>query len=91
LPTSFANRKTRPVFPGAPPPKALARCRLPVLLIHGSDDRFVPVEMTYENYRACSAPKDLVIVPGADHGMSHFTEKDRYEQTVLEFWKKYDQ
>ena len=70
--------------------EALKNSKVPVLFAHGTDDHFVPVEMTYENYRACSAPKDLVIVPGADHGMSHFTEKERYEQAVLDFWKKYD-
>lgn len=69
---------------------ALKNSKVPVLLAHGTDDHFVPVEMTYENYRACTAPKYLVIVPGADHGMSHFMEKERYEQAVLDFWRRYD-
>ena len=46
--------------------------KLTLLLIHGTDDHFVPVEMTYENYTACAGPKKLLIVPGADHGMSYF-------------------
>lgn len=70
---------------------ALKHSKVPVLLAHGTEDHFVPVEMTYENYRACTAPKHLLIVPGADHGMSHFTEKERYEQAVLDFWRRYDQ
>lgn len=69
---------------------ALKNSKVPVLLAHGTDDHFVPVEMTYENYRACNSPKHLVIVPGADHGMSHFREKERYEQAVLDFWQRYD-
>jgi len=69
---------------------ALARCRVPVLFIHGSDDTFVPVEMTYENYRACAAPKELLIVPGAGHGMSYLQETKRYQQTLLRFWERYD-
>ncbi len=70
--------------------EAMKECKVPVLFIHGSDDKFVPVEMTYENYKACSAPKRLLIVPGAEHGMSYFTDKATYEETVLKFWKDYD-
>ncbi len=62
----------------------------PVLFIHGSDDTFVPVTMTYDNYKACISPKELLIVPGAEHGLSYFTETDKYEATVKDFWRKYD-
>ena len=68
----------------------LKECRVPVLFIHGADDSFVPVSMTYENYRACTAPKDLLIVPGAEHGMSYIVEQKKYEDAVRSFWKKYD-
>lgn len=69
---------------------ALSVCRLPVLFIHGSADRFVPVDMTYQNYQACSGEKRLLIVPGAGHGESYFTERQRYEEFVLDFWKDFD-
>lgn len=69
---------------------ALANTNVPVLFIHGSDDHFVPVEMTYENYKACASPKRLLIVPGADHAMSYYMEKDKYEQSMLDFWKDFD-
>ncbi len=62
-------------------------CSIPVLFIHGTDDTFVPVEMTYENYKACNAPKKLFIVPGATHAMSYLVDKNGYENTVKEFWK----
>lgn len=69
---------------------AMEKCRVPVLFIHGSDDSFVPVEMTYENYKACAAPKELLIVPGAGHGLSYLTEPERYQQSLHAFWGKYD-
>lgn len=69
---------------------AMNGCQIPVLFIHGSDDRFVPVTMTYENYRACTAPKQLLIVPGAQHGLSYYVEQDRYEKEVKAFWRSYD-
>ncbi len=69
---------------------ALKNSRVPVLFVHGTDDHFVPVEMTYRNYQACASPKQLLIVPGADHGMCYYKEQDRYEQTVLCFWQEND-
>jgi fermentation-respiration switch protein FrsA (DUF1100 family) len=69
---------------------ALQECDVPVLFIHGTDDRFVPVEMTYENYKACAAPKRLLVVPGAGHGMSYFVERESYEAAMLQFWKEFD-
>lgn len=69
---------------------AMRNCRVPVLFVHGTDDNFVPVSMTYDNYKACAAPKELIIVPGASHGMSYYLEKDRYESAVKDFWRKYD-
>ena len=71
-------------------PMALSRCRVPVLFIHGTDDRFVPVEMTYENYKACAAPKRLMIVPGAQHGMSYPTDPDGYQEALKSFWTAFD-
>ena len=66
---------------------AMKTCRVPVLFVHGSDDSFVPVDMTYENYKACAAPKELLIVPGAGHGMSYLIEKNRYQKTLKAFWR----
>ena len=66
--------------------EALKSSRIPVLFVHGTEDRFVPVEMTYENYQACRAPKRLFIVPGAGHGMSYFVDRPGYEQETKNFW-----
>jgi len=71
--------------------EALRSCAVPVLLIHGTDDRFVPVEMTYENYKACSSEKQLFIVPGAEHGTSYLVDTAGYETAVRSFWNSYDQ
>lgn len=71
-------------------PDALAECKVPVLFIHGTDDDFVPVEMTYENYKACVSQKRLLIVPGAGHGMSYVIDRKSYEQAVKQFWTDFD-
>ena len=69
---------------------ALKETNIPVLFIHGTSDKFVPVEMTYENYLACNSEKELLIVPGAEHGRSYLVDSEKYEKTMMDFWKKYD-
>lgn len=71
--------------------KSMNACKIPVLFIHGTDDRFVPIRMTYENYKACAAPKRLLVVPGADHGMSYYIDKEQYEAAVCRFWNEFDE
>ncbi len=69
---------------------ALKHCKTPALFVHGTDDRFVPIEMTYENYKACASEKHLLVVPGAEHGLSYLIDTDRYQKSVLKFWDRYD-
>lgn len=69
---------------------AMAECQVPVLFIHGTDDKFVPIEMTYENYKACAAPKRLFVVPGAGHGMSYSVDTAGYQKAMKDFWKEFD-
>ena len=71
-------------------PMALRESHVPVLFIHGTDDKFVPIEMTYENFKACASPKRLFVVPGAEHGMSYMVDREGYEKEVLKFFADYD-
>ena len=58
--------------------EALKNTTIPVLFIHASDDHFVPIEMTYENYKACASEKRLLVMPGAEHAMSYIVDKEKY-------------
>lgn len=69
------------------PIEAVRRTRIPILLIHGEDDRFVPCEMSEVIYAACRGPAELVIVPGAGHALSYFLDTALYEKTVTDFLK----
>ena len=69
---------------------ALRECEVPVLFIHGTDDSFVPISMTFENYKACKGPKRLFVVPGAEHGMSWCVDPEGYRKTLREFWRDFD-
>lgn len=69
---------------------ALRKCRVPVLFIHGTEDRLVPVTMSYENYRACAAEKRLFVVPGAGHGESFHTDPRGYRRELEAFFAGFD-
>lgn len=64
---------------------AASRCRVPVIFYHGDADDFVPYEMGVENHAACAAPKRLVTVPGAGHGLCYPADKERYVQELRAF------
>ena len=68
---------------------ALSRTGLPVLLIHGLADDFVPPEMSRENYEACRSEKELVLVEGATHGMSYVVEPERVKAAIAGFLRRH--
>ena len=67
--------------------EALRRCRLPVLLIHGGADAFVPPENAEAACAACGERGRLLIVPGAGHGLSYLVDQSGYESALLAFWR----
>lgn len=69
--------------------KTLAKAKLPVLMIHGSADDFVPCRMTLEGFDACTADKELLIVQGAGHGVSFLVDKQSYTTKVIAFLEKH--
>ncbi len=69
---------------------SVEKTKIPILFIHGENDSFVPVDMTYQNFNACASKKHLLIVKNAEHGMSYFTNPNDYEKNVLSFFELYD-
>lgn len=66
--------------------EALANCNIPVLFIHGEDDNFVPCYMSRTNYDACSGKKEILIIPGAGHGLSYPVSPKLYLDTMRKFF-----
>jgi fermentation-respiration switch protein FrsA (DUF1100 family) len=64
---------------------AMERCRVPLILIHGDADDFVPFEMSAAIYEACSAEKRLVSIAGAGHGLAFPVDRKGYVQALAEF------
>lgn len=69
--------------------EALKRTKLPVLLVHGLADDFVPAEMSRENYTACASEKRMVLVEGAGHGMSYVVEPERVKGEIGDFVRRH--
>lgn len=67
------------------PVEAVRKAKVPVLLIHGEDDRFVPCEMSRKLYTACASKATLVTVPEAGHGISYILDTEKYERAVETF------
>ncbi len=64
--------------------RAVRGVDIPILLIHGEDDRFVPCEMSRQIAAANSAI-EFHSFPGAGHGLCFLTDKERYCAIASDF------
>lgn len=71
------------------PIEQVKKSLVPILFIHGGRDNFVPTEMVYKLYDACTSEKDLLVVDGAGHGASYKKNPPAYEEKVKTFIEKY--
>lgn len=69
--------------------RQLARCRTPIMCIHGERDKFVPFGMFETIYAAAPEPKARLAVPDAGHGWSAFVLGDAYYERILAFAAPY--
>lgn len=69
--------------------EAMKVCKIPVLFAHGEADAFVPYEMSVKNYEACTAPKKLLKIPEAGHGLCYMLAPEEYRQALLEMEQYY--
>ena len=70
--------------------EAVKRTSLPILFIHGTEDVFVPPEMSRELYDAAAGEKELLFVEGAGHVQAPDKEPELYYETVFSFLEKHE-
>ena len=63
------------------------RSTVPILLLHGEDDRFVPLEMSREIHENSNGCTSLATFPKAGHGLSYMIVPKEYEAVCFEFLK----
>ena len=68
---------------------AVKHTKLPILLIHGQEDRFVPCEMSRRISRVCGGDCELYTFPKAAHGFSYMTDPQHYESLVVSFLNRH--
>ncbi len=66
---------------------AIKSAKLPILLIHGTDDATVPVEMSYKNH-AAGGNTELSIYNGVHHTRACSSDFERYTKEFFEFLNK---
>ncbi len=80
------------IFGGFDPDKcnpcdAVLEARLPILLIHGEGDTYVPFSMS-EQIAAANPKIEFHAFPNADHGKSFIEDTERYKSLFIEFSKR---
>jgi fermentation-respiration switch protein FrsA (DUF1100 family) len=72
------------------PESAVETRSFPVLLICGTADRTIPCRHAEMIYKAARGPKELWIVPGAQHASAYGQAPVEYERRVLAFFARND-
>lgn len=68
---------------------ALRNSRLPILMIHGAADHFVPPDHMRAAADACGSNARTIIFPGAKHAESILTDPFRYRSIIAEFLQQF--
>ncbi len=71
------------------PIRSVRHSLTPVLFIHGKIDNLVPADMTRQMYHNKKRFKAMYLVAGAKHAASYCKNKEKYEQVVELFLKRY--
>ncbi|MDE6312955.1 MAG: alpha/beta hydrolase [Lachnospiraceae bacterium] len=65
--------------------REVRKATVPILMIHGDADTFVPSSMCDEIYENCASQKKKVIIKGAAHAESYYKDTQKYEEALNEF------
>ena len=59
--------------------------KIPILLLHGEDDRLVPCSMSRKIHETSNGCTQLTTFPGAGHGLSYMIDAKGYEEACFSF------
>jgi pimeloyl-ACP methyl ester carboxylesterase len=60
----------------------------PFFMIHAERDQRMPLADTNALFAAAGEPKELWVVPGADHGEPWMVAKEEYDRRMVEFFRR---
>lgn len=64
----------------------MAQVRMPVLVVHGESDNYVPARLSQALFAAAPGPKKLVLVEGASHNNSMWVGDEQYREALSELF-----
>lgn len=76
-------------FGQADPKAALRTNKIPLLVIHGDKDSFVPTAYAHELYEATQGPKAIYIAENANHVEAFPVDKKKFTTETLTFIQQY--
>ncbi|USS93377.1 alpha/beta hydrolase [Fructilactobacillus ixorae] len=77
-------------FQRADTKQTLRQNQIPLFIIHGDQDTFVPTKFAYQNFRNNGGKnKELWIVKGAGHAQSRSMEPEQYQQRTQAFAERW--
>lgn len=68
--------------------ESLKNSQIPILILHGAADDFVPCYMSVDCLAAGKGNVSLTLIKGAAHGMSHCVNTPSYERSVYAFFQQ---
>ena len=68
--------------------RAVKHSKIPILIIHGEDDHYVPCRMSETAAKANPEMVQRFTFPGAAHGISYLVDTPRYHSIVKDFVQK---
>lgn len=68
--------------------REVKKAKVPIMIIHGEGDNFVPMAMSKEVAHANASRVTMYTFPEAGHGLSYYYDTERYRQLVDDFMKK---
>lgn len=68
--------------------ETVKKAKVPILMIHGDADTFVPCTMCRQIYMACASKKEMLIIEGAGHCESFYKDPERYQEKLTAFLEK---
>jgi dienelactone hydrolase len=63
----------------------IGKVKVPVMIIHGSQDEIIPVDMARRVFAAAPEPKELYIIPGAHHNDTYLVGGPEYFERLRAF------
>lgn len=85
LTSAKVMRKAKFKFSEVKPIQDIKKSDIPILFIHGKEDKFVPCNMSEKMFEIKKGMKKIYIAEGAAHARSFETNRERYEKEVFDF------